>query len=49
MYLRPKAKSGLGPGSKNARGTKRDVLKIILHHGDIVIMHGPGIQKFYEA
>lgn len=49
MCVRPKAKSGLGPESKNAKGTKRDVLRIVLHHGDIVIMHGRGIQKFYEV
>ncbi|KAL2820991.1 hypothetical protein BDW59DRAFT_181323 [Aspergillus cavernicola] len=25
-----------------------DLIKMVLHHGDMVIMHGEGLQKFYE-
>lgn len=49
MTLRPKAKVNLGVNSKNARGTKPDVLKMVLRHGDLVVMHGTGIQKLYEV
>lgn len=48
MNLRPKPKSNIGPASKNAKGTKKPVLRMALNHGDIVIMHGAGIQKLYE-
>lgn len=48
MSLRPKAKAKLGPISKNAKGTKLDVLKFVLNHGDLVVMHGRGVQKYYE-
>jgi alkylated DNA repair dioxygenase AlkB len=49
MSLRPKAKSLIGPVAKNAKGCKADYLKIRLDHGDLVVMHGPGIQKYYEV
>jgi alkylated DNA repair dioxygenase AlkB len=53
MHWRPKAKNTIGRGDKdqhrNARGTKKDVLKIILEHGDIMVMHGSQIQEFYEV
>ncbi len=48
MQFRPKAKSNIGT-SNNAKGTKADVLKITLEHGDIMVMHGAEIQKHYEA
>jgi hypothetical protein len=48
MSFRPKAKVALGPTANNAKGTKADVLKVVLRHGDIVVMHGSGIQKLYE-
>lgn len=48
MSLRPKAKSQLGNKSHNQKGTKSDVLKVTLEHGDIVIMHGSGVQQYYE-
>ncbi|RDL41607.1 uncharacterized protein BP5553_01586 [Venustampulla echinocandica] len=50
MMFRPKAKSGIKGVQKraNARGTQPDVLKVVLKHGDIVIMHGRDIQRFYE-
>lgn len=47
--IRPKAKSGIGAISKNAKGSKPDALKLRLDHGDLIIMHGSGIQKFYEV
>ncbi len=49
MTLRPKAKTKLGRTSKNAKGTKGDVLRMILRHGDLIVMHGPEIQKLYEV
>ena len=49
MKLRPKAKSGIGSDSKNKQGTKGDFLRILLLHGDLVVMHGSGIQKLYEV
>jgi hypothetical protein len=27
----------------------RDVLRVHLHHGDILIQQGPGLQKYYEV
>lgn len=49
MRVRPKAKSGLGANRNNQKGTKGDVLKIVLNHGDLVVMHGSDIQKYYEV
>jgi hypothetical protein len=51
MKWRPKAKSKLGvvKGKGNAKGTKPDVLRITLDHGDIMVMHGPKIQQLYEV
>jgi alkylated DNA repair dioxygenase AlkB len=49
MTVRPKAKYNLGSDSNNAKGTKADVLKMVLRHGDLVVMHGTGIQKLYEV
>jgi hypothetical protein len=48
MSLRPKAKAAVGNTSKNAKGTKAPVIRVTLEHGDMVIMHGSGVQKFYE-
>jgi hypothetical protein len=48
MSLRPKAKADLGPPSKNAKGTKAAVIRVTLEHGDMVIMHGSGVQQYYE-
>ncbi len=48
MMLRPKSKSSIGPGRNNAKNTKADVLKVTLNHGDIIIMHGRDLQKYYE-
>lgn len=48
MALRPKAKAAIGAASRNAKGTKNPVLRITLDHGDMVIMHGYGVQKYYE-
>jgi co-chaperonin GroES (HSP10) len=52
MHWRPKPKNKiLAAGDKvtNQRGTKKDVLKIELNHGDIMIMQGYEIQKLYEV
>lgn len=51
MSFRPKSKNSLGVdgGRRNAVGTKPDVLKITLEHGDLVVMHGRDIQKLYEV
>jgi alkylated DNA repair dioxygenase AlkB len=49
MSFRPKAKVALGPAAKNQKGNKGDVLKIVLQHGDLVVMHGSTIQKLYEV
>jgi alkylated DNA repair dioxygenase AlkB len=49
MMLRPKAKCSVGAESRNAKGTKVDILKMVLRHGDLVVMHGTGIQKLYEV
>jgi hypothetical protein len=49
MRFRPKAKSNIGEKGTNSKGTRKDVLRILLQHGDIVIMHGTLIQKHYEA
>lgn len=48
MALRPKAKAAIGVASRNAKGTKNPVLRVTLDHGDMVIMHGSGVQKYYE-
>lgn len=49
MSFRPKAKVPIGARSKNFKGTKPDVMRIVLDHGDIIIMHGSEIQKLYEV
>ncbi|OBT57358.1 hypothetical protein VE04_02764 [Pseudogymnoascus sp. 24MN13] len=48
MSLRPKAKAAVGVTSKNAKGTKAPVIRVTLEHGDMVIMHGSGVQTYYE-
>ena len=49
MRFRPKKNSSVGVASNNLQGTKLDVLKITLQHGDIMVMHGREIQKHYEV
>jgi len=51
MSWRPKSKSKLKSANehKNQKGTKKPFLKILLEHGDIMVMHGSGIQKTYEV
>jgi hypothetical protein len=34
---------------KAKKGSKKPVLAFTLKHGDIVIMHGSGIHRFYEV
>ena len=46
MLFRPKANNTIG---KTEAKEKPAVLQFTLEHGDIVIMHGPKIQKFYEV
>ncbi|KAF4628654.1 hypothetical protein G7Y89_g9496 [Cudoniella acicularis] len=50
MAFRPKGKNLIqGPPQKgNMKGTKKDVLKLTLEHGDIMVMHGREIQKLYD-
>ncbi|OBT63755.1 hypothetical protein VE03_06947 [Pseudogymnoascus sp. 23342-1-I1] len=48
MSLRPKAKAAVGITSRNAKGTKPPVISVTLEHGDMVIMHGSGVQQYYE-
>lgn len=48
MSWRPKKKNDIPGGASSAKKTKGDVLKIILRHGDIMIMDGSDIQKYYE-
>jgi hypothetical protein len=52
MSFRPKAKSSIG-GLTAKKGSKKvekpPVLWFTLDHGDIVVMHGREIQKFYEV
>lgn len=50
MMLRPKKSTpeGMGTSRNNAKGTKAEDLEILLNHGDIIIMHGEKLQKYYE-
>jgi len=50
MSIRPKKGNKIG-GDATTTKTKQksDVLKILLEHGDIVIMHGRDIHKYYEV
>ena len=43
--VKPKAekKSGMPPGN----GPEKSVIRFMVNHGDIVIMHGAEIHKFY--
>jgi alkylated DNA repair dioxygenase AlkB len=53
MHFRPKSNNSIGKNDENqkqnAKGTKKDVLRIILEHGDIMVMHGRQIQELYEV
>jgi alkylated DNA repair dioxygenase AlkB len=55
MSFRPKAKGAVGcfRGTDQTTGKggrkKQVMLSITLNHGDIVIMHGRDIQKYYEV
>ncbi|KAF7909423.1 uncharacterized protein EAF01_003141 [Botrytis porri] len=54
MCFRPKNKSTIGgvlkpgKGSLGSKATKKDYVKVTLNHGDIIVMHGSGIHKYYE-
>ena len=48
MKWRPKHTTDIkGPSLKGRK--KEDVLRIVLKHGDIMMMHGSDIQKLYEV
>ncbi|KAG9240275.1 hypothetical protein BJ878DRAFT_304018 [Calycina marina] len=47
MQWRPKKKSG-GCGLKKGKLAYTDMLSVRIQHGDIMVMHGAGIQKCYE-
>lgn len=49
MKFRPKKKSPIGKSGKGAKGVKPDSLKIVLNHGDLLVMHGTDIHKYYEV
>lgn len=51
MRFRPKKKNSIGQGSgrKTDKGNKKEVLTITLNHGDIVVMNGTAIHKYYEV
>ncbi|KAE8454543.1 hypothetical protein EG329_000166 [Mollisiaceae sp. DMI_Dod_QoI] len=50
MHFRPKKNSPIGEPkkSKNSKANKPDSLKIVLNHGDLLIMHGTAIHAHYE-
>ncbi|RAL68664.1 hypothetical protein DID88_007373 [Monilinia fructigena] len=51
MSFRPKAKSIIGGVLKSTKGSKvskKDYVRVTLNHGDIIVMHGSGIHKYYE-
>ena len=51
MRFRPKKKASIGQGSgyKSDNGNKKPALAFTLNHGDIVVMHGTAIHKYYEV
>lgn len=55
MDFRPKAKGPVGefrgPNQSNSKGKKKKpvMLSITLDHGDLIVMHGQEIQKYYEV
>ncbi|KAF7862641.1 hypothetical protein EAF04_007514 [Stromatinia cepivora] len=51
MCFRPKNKSTIGgilKATKGSKTSKKDYVKVTLNHGDIIVMHGSGIHKYYE-
>ncbi|KAH8588655.1 hypothetical protein B0O99DRAFT_693224 [Bisporella sp. PMI_857] len=48
MSFRPKKTANIGPPSRNQKYTKPTILSVILEHGDIMVMRGSKVQKFYE-
>lgn len=47
--VRVRKKGDTKPLAKSGRQGNGPVLKIILNHGDIMVMHGSAVQKFYEV
>ncbi|KAJ2904878.1 hypothetical protein MKZ38_006919 [Zalerion maritima] len=49
MSIRPKNRSGIQPrGNVSSRREKPAVIRFNLYHGDMVVMHGTQIHRFYE-
>ncbi|KAI0602778.1 hypothetical protein F4775DRAFT_600732 [Biscogniauxia sp. FL1348] len=48
MYFRPKKRTTIGEASKSKKGDRPPMLGFVLEHGDMVIMHGRDIHKYYE-
>ncbi|KAI1641496.1 hypothetical protein F4809DRAFT_654963 [Biscogniauxia mediterranea] len=48
MYFRPKKRTTIGEASKTKKGDRRPMLGFVLEHGDMVVMHGRDIHKYYE-
>lgn len=51
MCFRPKNNSTIGGvlKSKGSKVSKKDYVQITLNHGDIIVMHGSGLHKYYEV
>ncbi|KAI5925710.1 hypothetical protein F4810DRAFT_717385 [Camillea tinctor] len=48
MYFRPKKRTTLGKATKSKKGERQPMLGFVLEHGDMVVMHGSDIHKYYE-
>ncbi|KAI1500619.1 hypothetical protein F5X99DRAFT_429281 [Biscogniauxia marginata] len=48
MFFRPKKRTTIGDPSKAKRGDRPPMLGFVLEHGDMVVMHGRDIHKYYE-
>lgn len=49
MLFRPKRDTMIGRKMNNKKNTRAPVLTFPLYHGDICIMHGTDIHKYYEV
>lgn len=49
MRYRPKKKNKIGTIGKGKKGLKFPVMSFPLYHGDICIMHGIDIHKYYDV
>ncbi|KAK6085320.1 hypothetical protein SCUP234_02868 [Seiridium cupressi] len=48
MRFRPKTKNRIGTAGSNKKRDKNPVISFPLYHGDICIMHGVDVHKFYD-